>query len=369
MLSSPRMCTSGILRRGWTALLVGTSDSRWRGLRRRSGRGNSLWESSTDGLVMVQSAWVDRSHRGAEHTTEYTECREFHGLKHGLWWSFWLELAQRRRSVKPGNMVLKRLLWRLHIHTLLQESLGWGGWWRSLGPMYGEHHGWEAKQWRTPTSPDPAPKEEPATSCMPCRLRYQLSRNSAHPEGPRPTLHGLHSEEDPGQATADGRPTDKDSQGGRSAGEEHERVGQGSTSPSSVLAQLGLAVAAGVMAGGKGCYAMEAAGGSAGWDPERAIEVASLERAREVQQRLGQDADNDLAFAFESYADAMAAGGHPLASQWAVARGQAEASLSQAGAPAADDSGLGSPRDLFPKPLLQTSSPATPGDFPCGQSI
>lgn len=190
------------------------------------------------------------------------------------------------------------------------------------------------------------PREEPATSC---RLRYQLSRNWAHPEGPRPTLHGLHSEEDPGQATADGRPTDKDSQGGRSAGEEHERVGQGSTSPSSVLAQLGLAVAAGVMAGGKGCYAMEAAGGSAGWDPERAIEVASLERAREV---LGQDAGNDLAFAFESYADAMAAGGHPLASQWAVARGQAEAaaSLSQAGA---DDSGLGSPRDLFPKPLLR----------------
>ena len=98
---------------------------------------------------------------------------------------------------------------------------------------------------------------------------------------------------------------------------------------------------------------MEAAGGSAGRDPERAIEVASLERAREVQQRLGLDADNDLAFAFESYADAMAAGGRPLASQWAVARGQAEASLSQAGAPAADDSGLGSPRDLFPKPLLR----------------
>ena len=94
----------------------------------------------------------------------------------------------------------------------------------------------------------------PTTSCMPWRLRYQLARNWAHPVGPRPTLHGLHPEEDPEQATADGRPTDKDSQGGRSAGEEHKRkrVGQGSTSPSSVLAQLGLAVAAGAMAGGKG---------------------------------------------------------------------------------------------------------------------
>ena len=160
------------------------------------------------------------------------ECRGFHGLKHGLWWSFWLELAQRRRSVKPGNMVLKRLLWRLHIHTL----------------------------W-------------------------------AHPEGPRPTLHGLHSEEDPGQATADGRPADKDSQGGRSAVEEHERVGQGSTTPSSVLAQLGLAVAAGVLAGGKGCYAMEAAGGSAGWDPERASKEMNLGVTREARgeiTRLGQ---------------------------------------------------------------------------------
>jgi hypothetical protein len=45
------------------------------------------------------------------------------------------------------------------------------------------------------------------------------------------------------------------------------------------------------MAGGKGCYAMEAAGGSAGWDPERASKEMNLGVTREARgeiTRLGQ---------------------------------------------------------------------------------
>lgn len=40
------------------------------------------------------------------------------------------------------------------------------------------------------------------------------------------------------------------------------------------------------MASGKGRYALEAAGAVV-WDPEKAIEVTSLERALEVRQHFG----------------------------------------------------------------------------------
>jgi hypothetical protein len=40
------------------------------------------------------------------------------------------------------------------------------------------------------------------------------------------------------------------------------------------------------MASGKGRYALEAVG-EVVWDPEKAIEVTSLERALEVQQHFG----------------------------------------------------------------------------------
>ena len=48
------------------------------------------------------------------------------------------------------------------------------------------------------------------------------------------------------------------------------------------LAQLGCCG----MASGKGRYALEAAGAVV-WDPERAMEVTSLEKALEVRQHFG----------------------------------------------------------------------------------
>ena len=55
-----------------------------------------------------------------------------------------------------------------------------------------------------------------------------------------------------------------------------------SSSIPSALAQLGCCG----MASGKGRYALEAVG-EVVWDPEKAIEVTSLERALEVQQHFG----------------------------------------------------------------------------------
>lgn len=68
-----------------------------------------------------------------------------------------------------------------------------------------------------------------------------------------------------------------------------------SSSTSSALAQLGLVIAAGAMASGKGRYALEAAGEAATWDPEKAIEVTSMERALVVRQHFGSADDGDLA--------------------------------------------------------------------------
>ena len=118
-----------------------------------------------------------------------------------------------------------------------------------------------------------------------------------------------------------------------------------SPSTSSALAQLGLAIAAGAMASGKGRYALEAAGEASTWDPEQAVEVATMERAWEVRQHFGLADDCDLAYAFENYQDAMSAGGHALAAQWASARSKADEGLLAAGARAVEDSGAGSARD------------------------
>ena len=122
---------------------------------------------------------------------------------------------------------------------------------------------------------------------------------------------------------------------------------------SSALAQLGLAIAAGAMASGPGRYALEAAGEASTWDPEQAVEVATRERAWEVRQHLGLTEDCDLAYAFENYQDAMSAGGHALAAQWASARSKADEGLLAAGARAVEDSGAGSARDKVPKPSLK----------------
>ena len=126
-----------------------------------------------------------------------------------------------------------------------------------------------------------------------------------------------------------------------------------SSSTPSALAQLGLAVAAGAMASGRGRYALEAAGEASTWDPEQAVEVATLERALEVRQHFGLADDSDLAFAFENYQDAMSAGGHALAAQWASARAQADEGLLAAGAKVVEDSGAGSARDRVPKPSVK----------------
>ena len=127
------------------------------------------------------------------------------------------------------------------------------------------------------------------------------------------------------------------------------------SSPStfSALAQLGLAVAAGAMASGKGRYALEAAGEASTWDPEQAVEVATMERALEVRQHFGLADDSDLAYAFENYQDAMSAGGHALAAQWASARSKADEGLLAAGARVVEDSGAGSARDRVPKPTVK----------------
>ena len=111
-------------------------------------------------------------------------------------------------------------------------------------------------------------------------------------------------------------------QGGYKARESAEP--RSSPSTFSALAQLGLAVAAGAMASGKGRYALEAAGEASTWDPEQAVEVATMERALEVRQHFGLADDSDLAYAFENYQDAMSAGGHALAAQWASARSKAD---------------------------------------------
>ena len=138
------------------------------------------------------------------------------------------------------------------------------------------------------------------------------------------------------------------------------------SSPStfSALAQLGLAVAAGAMASGKGRYALEAAGEASTWDPEQAVEVATMERALEVRQHFGLADDSDLAYAFENYQDAMSAGGHALAAQWASARSKADEGLLAAGARAVEDSGAGSARDRVPrptvKPMIQRRQGVTP---------
>ena len=127
------------------------------------------------------------------------------------------------------------------------------------------------------------------------------------------------------------------------------------SSPStfSALAQLGLAVAAGAMASGKGRYALEAAGEASTWDPEQAVEVATMERALEVRQHFGLADDSDLAYAFENYQDAMSAGGLALTAQWASARSKADEGLLAAGARAVEDSGAGSARDRVPKPTVK----------------
>ena len=61
------------------------------------------------------------------------------------------------------------------------------------------------------------------------------------------------------------------------------------------------------------------------WDPEKAIEAASLERAHEVRQHFGLGDDRDLAYAFEAHNDATSAGVHALAEQWVRARAKANA--------------------------------------------
>ena len=140
-------------------------------------------------------------------------------------------------------------------------------------------------------------------------------------------------------------------EGGPGPYEARERAGHGSSS-SFPKAMIGVAISAGAMAG-KGCYAVEAAGEAPTWDPERAVEVTSMERALEVRQHFGLADDNDLAFAFENYADAMSAGGHALAAQWAEARSKAEEGLLSAGAQTVEDSGLGSARDRVPRPTIK----------------
>ena len=67
--------------------------------------------------------------------------------------------------------------------------------------------------------------------------------------------------------------------------------------------------------------------------PAQRVEEQSARYADEEET----SADCDLAYAFENYQDAMSAGGHALAAQWASAR----------------SSGSGSARDKVPKPTLK----------------
>eukprot|EP00435_Cladocopium_sp_Y103_P042541 s1818_g11.t1 len=72
---------------------------------------------------------------------------------------------------------------------------------------------------------------------------------------------------------------------------------------------------------------LQAAGDATLWDPNQAIERASEDRAAEVRRNFGLTDDAALAHAVESYADAMATGGHALAAQWVQACSKAEDSL------------------------------------------
>ena len=72
-----------------------------------------------------------------------------------------------------------------------------------------------------------------------------------------------------------------------------------------------------------------------------------------MRQHFGLADDSDLAYAFENYQDAMSAGGHALAAQWASARSKADEGLLAAGARAVEDSGAGSARDRVPKPTVK----------------
>ena len=76
-----------------------------------------------------------------------------------------------------------------------------------------------------------------------------------------------------------------------------------------------------------GRYAAEAAGAMPGWDPERANARVEEQRARQLRDHFGLQHDEDLAYAFESFEDAVRAGGQALAVQWLEARASAEQSL------------------------------------------
>ena len=217
-----------------------------------------------------------------------------------------------------------------------------------------------------------AGEQEPlcGASWVPWRLRWTGSRDhvgfvgSRHspPVQPAAEQSARNAEEDATFAPSAALPTTSNEsvlsgdvegvvQGGYKARESAEP--RSSPSTFSALAQLGLAVAAGAMASGKGRYALEAAGEASTWDPEQAVEVATMERALEVRQHFGLADDSDLAYAFENYQDAMSAGGHALAAQWASARSKADEGLLAAGARAVEDSGAGSARDRVPKPTVK----------------
>ena len=85
-------------------------------------------------------------------------------------------------------------------------------------------------------------------------------------------------------------------------------------------------------------------------------------KALEVRQHFGLADDSDLAYAFENYQDAMSAGGHALAAQWASARSKADEGLLAAGARAVEDSGAGSARDRVPKPTVKPMIQETGSD-------
>ena len=76
-----------------------------------------------------------------------------------------------------------------------------------------------------------------------------------------------------------------------------------------------------------GRYVAEAAGAMPGWDPERANARVEEQRARQLRDHFGLQRDDDLAYAFESFEDAVRAGGQALAVQWLEARASAEQSL------------------------------------------
>ena len=62
-----------------------------------------------------------------------------------------------------------------------------------------------------------------------------------------------------------------------------------------------------------GRYAAEAVGAMPGWDPERANARVEEQRARQLRDHFGLQRDEDLAYAFESFEDAVRAGGQALA--------------------------------------------------------